>query len=86
MAASVTWIRNKPSPPPETAVDLGAGATLLSSSSGYLMDATLGTTTCALLTDDSLYCWGNNSYGQLGLGDVEPIGDNETPRDFRVPY
>ncbi len=26
--------------------------------------------TCALKTDDSLWCWGNNQYGQLGDGDI----------------
>jgi len=31
-------------------------------------------------------CWGNNTYGQLGLGDVKTIGDDETPVDAVVPY
>jgi cysteine-rich repeat protein len=30
---------------------------------------------CALLADDSVHCWGENSYGQLGLGSVTAIGD-----------
>lgn len=28
--------------------------------------------TCALLSDGSVWCWGDNSLGQLGLGDTEP--------------
>ena len=26
--------------------------------------------TCAILSDDSLSCWGKNTYGQLGVGDT----------------
>ena len=35
--------------------------------------------TCALATDESVHCWGLNSNGQLGLGTVAALGDNETP-------
>ncbi len=34
---------------------------------------------CAVLEDATLYCWGRNSRGELGLGHLEPIGDDETP-------
>ncbi len=27
-----------------------------------------GRSTCALLSDDSVMCWGDNTYGQMGLG------------------
>jgi alpha-tubulin suppressor-like RCC1 family protein len=40
-----------------------------------------GDTTCALLIDDSLRCWGRNDFGQLGLGHSNSIGDNELPTD-----
>ncbi len=30
---------------------------------------------CALSTSDGLKCWGHNSYGQLGYGDVNNRGD-----------
>ena len=45
-----------------TAVDLGTGRTAKSVSAG-------SGHTCAVLDDDSLKCWGSNSYGQLGVGD-----------------
>lgn len=56
-------------PPPD--VDLGGEATRIWSH--------LGKSTCALLTDGSLRCWGLNSHGQLGYGHTDNIGDDETP-------
>jgi cysteine-rich repeat protein len=35
--------------------------------------------TCALLTTGSLRCWGVGNNGQLGYGNTNNIGDNETP-------
>ncbi len=32
---------------------------------------------CAVLADGSLYCWGRNDQGQLGLGHTDAIGDDE---------
>jgi alpha-tubulin suppressor-like RCC1 family protein len=34
-----------------------------------------GSHSCALLSDDSLVCWGSNSAGQLGLGVSGNVGD-----------
>lgn len=49
-------------------VDLGAGRTARAIALG-------SDHTCALLDDDTLHCWGNNYYGELGLGDSSNRGD-----------
>jgi cysteine-rich repeat protein len=41
--------------------------------------ATGGNVTCAILDDNTLRCWGQNNYGQLGLGNTQDVGDNELP-------
>lgn len=35
--------------------------------------------TCALLVSGDVRCWGIGSYGKLGYGSTESIGDDETP-------
>ncbi|MEO0600956.1 MAG: hypothetical protein AAF211_05940, partial [Myxococcota bacterium] len=49
-------------------VDLGTGraARMLALGDGH---------TCALLTDGGVKCWGDNTQGQLGVGDTETRGD-----------
>ncbi|MCB1214326.1 MAG: DUF4215 domain-containing protein [Deltaproteobacteria bacterium] len=40
-----------------------------------------GSNTCALLESGGVRCWGWNTHGELGYGNLENIGDNETPTD-----
>jgi cysteine-rich repeat protein len=49
-------------------VNLGAGRTALAISAGIY-------STCAILDNRSVKCWGYNVYGQLGLGDTLHRGD-----------
>ena len=49
-------------------VDLGHGRTAIDVALGNLH-------TCALLDDHTVKCWGDNSDGQLGLGDTQARGD-----------
>lgn len=51
------------------AVDLGAGRTATAITAGF-------SHTCAVLDNASVKCWGLNSDGQLGAGDVSGRGDN----------
>ncbi len=41
--------------------------------------STSGTHSCAVSVTGSLYCWGRNSFGELGYGNKDDIGDNEHP-------
>ncbi|HEY3497678.1 MAG TPA: hypothetical protein VGK73_23430 [Polyangiaceae bacterium] len=59
-------------------VDLGAGNVAMSVATG-------GTHTCAILQDLSVRCWGSNSYGQLGLGDIEHRGDQPGEMGAALP-
>jgi hypothetical protein len=72
-----TW-RNNPDEP----VDLGLARTAIS------VEAS-GRSTCAILDNQTLKCWGSNESGQLGLGDnlnrgdgPNEMGDSLTPIDL----
>lgn len=41
--------------------------------------------TCALLEDRTVRCWGEADLGRLGYGNVEDIGDDETPGSLPGP-
>ncbi len=51
---------------------LGAGRTVAAIAAG---DAS----TCALLDDGAVRCWGLGTFGRLGNGATVPVGDNELP-------
>jgi alpha-tubulin suppressor-like RCC1 family protein len=48
-------------------VNLGTGRTAVDI-------AASATSTCALLDNNSIKCWGDNTYGQLGQGNTVPLG------------
>lgn len=41
--------------------------------------------TCALTVNGAVYCWGDNSYGQLGCGHFDDIGDGTIPVSSLTP-
>jgi alpha-tubulin suppressor-like RCC1 family protein len=61
------------------AVDLGAGRTALD------LVAMGAAHTCALLDKGALKCWGDNLWGQLGLGDAKNRGDEAGEMGVRLP-
>jgi alpha-tubulin suppressor-like RCC1 family protein len=61
-----------------TAVDLGAGKTARAISAGDRH-------TCVVLDNTYVKCWGENSYGQLGLGDNSTRGDNSSEMGDNLP-
>jgi hypothetical protein len=40
---------------------------------------------CAVLQNRQIKCWGNNTYGQLGLGDTNNRGDNPGEMGASLP-
>jgi alpha-tubulin suppressor-like RCC1 family protein len=59
---------------PTPAVPLGQSAVALAAGAVH---------TCALLDDGTVHCWGNNGFGQLGLGDTSSRGDE--PGEMPTP-
>jgi len=59
-------------------VDLGPGRYATALSAGHFYN-------CALLDDDSVKCWGQGSYGQLGLGDPDNRGDGPGEMGDNLP-
>ena len=53
-------------------VHLGSGRTATAIATGY-------DHTCVILDNGRVRCWGDGSYGQLGYGNANDIGDDETP-------
>jgi alpha-tubulin suppressor-like RCC1 family protein len=60
------------------AVDLGAGRTARAISAGDRH-------TCVVLDNTYVKCWGENSYGQLGLGDNSTRGDGSNEMGVNLP-
>lgn len=58
-----------------------AGAVSVTTARGITVQglALGGNHTCAVLSDDSVQCWGNGGQGQLGHGNTENVGDDELP-------
>jgi alpha-tubulin suppressor-like RCC1 family protein len=60
-------------------VDLGTGRTARKVVAGYGV-------TCAWLDNDQVKCWGRNSQGNLGLGDVSSRGDGANEMGDNLPF
>jgi alpha-tubulin suppressor-like RCC1 family protein len=65
-----------------TAVELGTGRTARAISVG---GGGVYGTTCALLDDETVKCWGVNNFGQLGLGDSVNRGDQPDQMGDNLP-
>jgi cysteine-rich repeat protein len=68
--AAVNNIGDNEQPWSVSDVPLGLTATALAAGRDH---------TCALVEGGKVRCWGASTYGQLGHGNVNNVGDNETP-------
>ncbi len=59
-------------------IDLGTGRTPVDISCGNSHN-------CALLDNGDVKCWGRNSYGQLGIGDILSRGDDASEMGDNLP-
>ncbi|MCP4755233.1 MAG: hypothetical protein GY866_30585 [Proteobacteria bacterium] len=59
-------------------VDLGTDRTAVEIATGNAQN-------CTRLDNDTIKCWGNNTYGQLGLGDKEHRGDDPDEMGDNLP-
>ena len=69
---NITTIGDNETPGPFGPVDLGAGRSGTAISAGV-------SHTCAILDNSAMRCWGSSGNGELGYGNTNTIGDNETP-------
>ncbi|MEQ9228218.1 MAG: hypothetical protein RLO15_17870, partial [Parvibaculum sp.] len=69
---NTTTIGDDESPASVGPVDLGPGRTATAISAG-------SSHTCAVLDTGQVRCWGLGSDGQLGYGNIDDIGDDESP-------
>jgi len=60
-------------------VDLGNGRTAKAVGAGHEIG-------CAVLDNDKLKCWGQNQFGNLGLGDTQNRGDGAGEMGDALPY
>lgn len=63
------------------AINLGSGRTAIAVTTG---DGS--STTCARLDNLGVKCWGSNTAGKLGLGDILPRGDGPGEMGDNLPY
>lgn len=61
------------------AVDLGTGRTATAIATG-------DSHACAALDNGTIKCWGNNNFGQLGVGDPWNRGDGASEMGDRLPF